>query len=260
MRNIDKYHYFKRLLFLLPKFIRYKIFNIKILKLYQTSTGNYYLPMFAFKDTIRNHIINNQIFDVKIYNLAKRFIKKNSIVIDAGANYGQLSILFSKQDPSVKVYAFEAYKYIYEILCKNIDLNNCNIKAFNCILGNTKIKKVFLSKSKLDANSTYGSNEIILEKYESNSDAVQAIQIDDLNIFEEVSFMKIDVQGYDLKVLEGAKKTILKNKMPIIIEYSSQYEKTFNYKFDDFRKILKKINYKIDHKIDDENYLIISET
>ena len=32
--------------------------------------------------------------------------------------------------------------------------------------------------------------------------------------------MKIDVQGYDLKVLKGAEKTIKKNKMPIIIEYS----------------------------------------
>ena len=31
--------------------------------------------------------------------------------------------------------------------------------------------------------------------------------------------MKIDVQGMDLKVLKGSKKTILKHKMPIIFEY-----------------------------------------
>ena len=260
MSNIDKYYYFKKLFFLLPKFIRFKIIKIKILGFYKTSTGNYYLPMFAFKDTIRNHIINNQIFDIKIYQIAKKYIKKNTIVIDAGANFGQMSILFSKHDPSIKVYAFEAYKFIYKILCKNIEANKCNVKPFNCVLGNSTEKKIYLTKSKLKLNSTYGSNEIVIESKKANSEEVEAIRIDDLNIVDKVSFMKIDVQGYDLKVLEGAKKTIIKNKMPIIIEYSRQYEKTFNYGFNDFQKLLKDLNYKINHKIDDENYLIISET
>ena len=116
--------------------------------------------MFAFKDTIRNHIINNQIFDIKIYQIAKKYIKKNTIVIDAGANFGQMSILFL-HDPSIKVYAF-VYKFIYKILCKNIEANKCNVKPFNCVLGNSTEKKIYLTKSKLKLNSTYGSNEIVI--------------------------------------------------------------------------------------------------
>ena len=98
----------KKLLFLLPRWLRFKIFNIKTLKLYKTKTGNYYLPFFAFRDVVRNTIIENQIFDHDVYEISKKFIKENSIVIDAGANYGQLSVLFSKVKPNVEVYAFEA--------------------------------------------------------------------------------------------------------------------------------------------------------
>ena len=55
----------KRYLYFLPRKLRLKIFNLKKLKLYKTSTGNYYLPQFAFKDLIRNEIIDNKIFDEK---------------------------------------------------------------------------------------------------------------------------------------------------------------------------------------------------
>ena len=86
----------KRYLYLLPRTIRLKIFNLKKIKLYKTTTGNYYLPQFALKDLIRNEIIDNKIFDKKVFEIATKYIKKNSIVLDVGANFGQLSVLFSK--------------------------------------------------------------------------------------------------------------------------------------------------------------------
>ena len=41
-----------------------------------------------------------------------------TIVLDLGANYGQMSILWSQQKPNVKVYAFEASTYVFKILKK----------------------------------------------------------------------------------------------------------------------------------------------
>ena len=94
------------------------IFNIKILKKYQTKTGQYYLPFFAFKDGIRNKIINNEITDEVVFKKVQDFIKPNSIVLDLGANFGQMSILWSKCKPDIEVYAFEASKYVFNILKK----------------------------------------------------------------------------------------------------------------------------------------------
>ena len=91
-----------------------KLFNIKKLKFYETKTGNYYLPKYAYKDIIRNSIINDAIFDDHIYQLSREYIKPNSIVLDLGSNFGQLGILFSKVQKNVDVYCFEASKYIFE--------------------------------------------------------------------------------------------------------------------------------------------------
>ena len=247
----------KKLLFLLPRWLRFKIFNIKTLKLYKTSTGNYFLPFFAFRDVVRNTIIDNKIFDNCVYEHSKKFIKENSIVIDAGANYGQLSILFSKVKPNVKVYAFEAYNYISKILSKNIKINNADVKVYNCILSDISKKNLIISESSLNEFNNYGSNFVKLNTNISSGNFVDSIKIDDLNIQQPISFMKIDVQGYDLKVLAGAEKTIKKNKMPIIVEYSEEFEKKFNYSFTEFLEILKRLNYKIEKKISEANYLIV---
>ena len=79
------------------------IWNIKILKKYKTKNGDYYLPFFAFKDGIRNRIINNEITDKLIFDKLKDFIKPDTIVLDLGANFGQMSILWSKCKPGVEV-------------------------------------------------------------------------------------------------------------------------------------------------------------
>ena len=247
----------KKLLFILPRWLRFKIFNIKFLKLYKTETGIYYLPFFAFRDVVRNTIIENKIFDNDVFERSKRYIKENSVVIDAGANYGQLSILFSKVKPNVHVYAFEAYKYISEILQKNVLINNSKVKVHNCVLSDESKKNLIISESILKEFNNYGSNFVDLKKKSNQGNLVDSVKIDDLNIQQEVSFMKIDVQGYDLKVLRGAEKTIKRNKMPIIIEYSKEFESKFNYKFSDFLEILKKINYKIEERISEANYLIV---
>ena len=82
-----KYWYF------LPKKFRYLIWNIKTIKKYNTYNGQYYLPAFAFQDKIRNKIINNEITDIKVFNKLKKFILPNTIVLDLGASFGQMSNL-----------------------------------------------------------------------------------------------------------------------------------------------------------------------
>ena len=249
----------KRYWYFLPKKIRFLIWNIKILKKYKTKNGDYYLPFFAFKDGIRNRIINNEITDKLIFDKLKDFIKPDTIVLDLGANFGQMSILQSKCKPGVEVYAFEASKYVFNILKKNIHINSANVKPVNALVGNETNKEQLIEKSFLKEYSTYGTNEIkkIQNSNKKNIDKIKAIKIDDLNFEKKISAMKIDVQGYDLDALKGSKKTILNYKMPIIFEYEEKFEKKFNYTFRDFENFINEINYKIETKIDEINYLIV---
>ena len=68
--------------------------------------------------------------------------------------------------------------------------------------------------------------------------------------------MKIDVEGWDLKVLEGSVKTIKQNQMPIIFEYAPEYQEKMNYSFDDYVNFFKNLNYKF-LTTKNNNFLVI---
>lgn len=242
------------------KLIKNKIMSLEITKIYNTKTGRYCLPLFSFQDIIKKQIINDKVWGEFVYNTSKDYIEENSIVIDAGANFGQLSVLFSKLKKNVTVYSFESSKFIFELLKKNAKLNNANIIPVHCVLGDISNKFYKIQKSDLTEFNSWGSNRVkILKNNISNikSENVKAIKIDDFNFKKKISFLKIDVQGYDLKVLIGSKKTIMKHRMPIMFEYEVDFEKYFNYNFDSFEKFIKEINYKISKNFDNKNFLIL---
>ena len=214
----------KRYWYFLPKKIRFLIWNIKILKKYKTKNGDYYLPFFAFKDGIRNRIINNEITDKLIFDKLKDLIKPDTIVLDLGANFGQMSILWSKCKPGVEVHEVG--------------------------LGNISTTLHFV-----DSEDNCG-NAHIVNKKKKHSYEIEVRKLDDEHL-QECNLIKIDVQGYDLDALKGSKKTILNHKMPIIFEYEEKFEKEFNYTFRDFENFINEINYKIETKIDEINYLIV---
>jgi len=244
------------------KKIRDKISSLETLKLYKTKTGNYYMPFFSYQDIIKKDIKNGKIWGEFVYNISQDYIEDNTIVLDAGANFGQLSILFSKLKKDVIVYSFEASKFIFKILQKNIDINNANVKAINCILGNEGNRIYQIKKNDLSEFSSWGSNSVKIvdkKKTKFKTEEVQAIKIDDLKFDKKISFFKIDVQGYDLNVLKGAKNTILKHKMPIMFEYEKDFENEFNYSFKDFENFIDEIDYKIFKNIDGKNFLIKSK-
>tara|TARA_B100000900_G_scaffold381236_1_gene367532 strand:- start:435 stop:1271 length:837 start_codon:yes stop_codon:yes gene_type:complete len=231
------------------------VWNLKIYKLYETKNGKYYLPVFAFEDIICNQIKNNRIYQSKIVDLAKQYVEENTAVLDVGSNFGQLTIEFSKLKKNVLVYSFEAQEFVFKLLKKNININKCNAKSFYNLVGNES-KTVKVKSTELDRFSTWGSNNIIITDDDKKFNYIKAIKIDDLNIKEKISFMKIDVQGKDLEVLKGAKQTILKNKMPILFEYEELFENVYGYKFKDFENFIDKINYKIQIK-SGPDYLIL---
>jgi len=222
-----------------------KSVHSKKLKKFNTVTGIYFLPKFAYQDVIRREIIKNRIFDKDVFDLSKKFIKPNSIVIDAGANYGQMSILFAKLYKNVDVYSFEASKYIYDILCKNVKQNSKNIIPVNCILSDINSKK-FIEHPKISSVGTYGAlNLQILKKIitERGHEVIEK-RIDDFKFNKKISLMKIDVQGWDLKVLKGSINTINMHRMPIIFEYEKQFENQMNNDLQDYVNFFNKLNYK----------------
>lgn len=228
------------------------------LDLVETATGRYYLPSHAKNDVIANSIKSNQIFDINIVETAKLFITPGSIVLDVGANYGQMSIIFSKLvGLHGSIYSFEANSFVYEILQKNIVANDVkNIKPIYGAVYNESNKELNFPTPDLKRFGTYGSYGIDYLNKSENKKSVSTIKIDDIYFDKAVSFMKIDVQGGDLFVMEGAIETIKRFRMPIIFEFEYQFQDELNLNFQEYIDFVNKIDYKFTRVIDGYNYLI----
>ena len=232
----------------------------KNLTLYRTATGNYYLPADAHKDIVANTIKNGQIFEEDVINLASKYIKPGNTVLDVGANFGQMSILFSNMvGDTGKVHSFDADDWVFEIFNKNIEANSKTgiiISHFGAV-HNVAGEILIFPDQDFEEFGTYGSYGIDYTAKKGRE--VKTITIDSLDIQEPVSFMKIDIQGGDLQAMQGAFKTIKKNQMPILFEYEYQFEERYNLCFQDYVDFVQSINYKFHKVINGHNFLILPD-
>lgn len=228
------------------------------LDFFDTPLGKYYLPGNAPRDIVAAHIKKGVCFEKEVFEECAKYIKPGTVFLDIGANYGQMSILLSRQMKNATIYAFEAEPFVFSILEKNIKANGCdNIKAIYGAVHNKGGEELFFPEPDFQRFDSYGSYGIDVNA--SAGRKVKSIAIDDLNIEEKISCMKIDIQGSDLFALQGAKETILKNKMPIIFEFEQQFQNEFNTSFDDYVDYIKSVGYSFSKIILDINYLVTPE-
>lgn len=226
------------------------------LSLHHTATGAYYLPSDARKDIIAKAIRNNKIFDEKIYEVAKIYIRPGSAVLDVGSNFGQMAVLFSKlTGENGLVHAFEADDFVFSILVKNALENSKNITTHFYAVHNKSHEILYFPVQDFKRFNTYGSYGI--DYVHGKGRPIETLAIDDLAIDRPISFMKIDVQGGDLFALQGALETIKRNRMPIIFEYEYLFEDELNLSFQEYVDFVSSIDYHFEKVIYGQNYLIL---
>lgn len=147
----------------------------------------------------------------------KKLVPNPDIVVDVGANIGQETIYYS--DWAKHVYSFEPCTSTYEILEKNINQNN--------------IKNVTLSKFGLSSEATEGFLRLIngndgmafvTNEKSSKTEDIELIRFDDFPIKEgKIDFVKIDVEGLEMKVLQGMTKTIAEHSPTFQIELKDKW-------------------------------------
>lgn len=148
-----------------------------------------------------------------------RIVKKNEVAIDIGANKGLYSYkmcrLFSK------VYAFEINDDLTEDLA---DYNPGNIEIINKGLssseGNVTLYIPVLNGLPLTGWASLAPNNCP-ETQEHIEKQVEICTLDTFRI-RRVSFIKIDVEGHEMEVLEGAVQTLTSNRPVVLVEIKQQ--------------------------------------
>ena len=151
-------------------------------------------------------------------------------ILDIGANIGQFATEVTKVFPEAQIYSFEPIKDVYERLIDNIKENK-RIRAFNSALGNINGRTRIFRDGYSASSSLLEMANLHKEAFPfSGSISNQIINIkrlDDMVELERLKLnpeimIKIDVQGYEEKVVEGGMNTIKKAK--VVITEVSFYE------------------------------------
>lgn len=154
-------------------------------------------------------------------NTLKTFCSSGTLFLDCGAAYGLYSSHIVKMDERVKVFAFEP-----DPSCINYlrDLNKKKNNSFTieeCALGNeNKNIKLFTCSENIGENSVYQSavhDSYVTVKLRTLDNWL----VDSYSGPLQTVIIKIDVQGAEVEVLQGARKLLSKFKNVLILfEYS----------------------------------------
>ena len=201
-------------------------------KYYDASYDNY---NYKTNCTSFQYYINNGLSQPYLRELK---IIKDYLANNAGAHIGTVSIPLS--NIYNQVLAFEPVKENYDLLEINIKLNNIeNISTANLGLSNKNTTAVLTQH---DNNSgSYYMKEI----ENTNNEGFNIIKLDEFTFNISVDFIKIDTEGSELYVLEGAYNTIVKYKPMIQIETNHCSNKFFDYDKQEIFNFMNKLNYKI---------------
>jgi FkbM family methyltransferase len=156
-------------------------------------------------------------------NLLGQIITPGMCVLDIGAFIGTHTLAFSEfVGPQGNVYSFEPRKEIYAILAENISLNNLkNVTSLNIGLAE---KEDVLSLQSLDISQGINFGGLALDSNDgsliTNTYQVRISTIDSLDI-KKLDVIKLDVEGMERRVLDGAIKTVLRDRPVIFCECNS---------------------------------------
>jgi FkbM family methyltransferase len=147
--------------------------------------------------------------------LFSNLVKPGDFAIDAGANIGVHSVFFARQvtDAGV-VLAFEPQEHVFQALCANVFLNSLiNVKPYRIALGAKpgSIEVPYMDPRRLN---NFGNC-----KLGGQGTMTPMATIDSFDL-PRCDFLKIDVEGMELEVIKGAKRTIEKFHPIIYAEVS----------------------------------------
>ena len=174
------------------------------------------------RDSIDRQIFFDGYYEEAQTKILIETIKRHKIehFIDVGANIGVYSLIVAKNFPNIKIDAFEPHNGAFDRMKENILENNFSkiIEHHNLALSNENKEGYLL------ANSRYGEYQSGGAKVNTKGEMkISQVRGDDLiKDTDNIIAIKIDVEGFELSVLQGIENLIKNNKVFLQIEIFDQ--------------------------------------
>lgn len=153
------------------------------------------------------------------YLLSKLPANKKLVLFDVGANIGSYTrLMLQVAGNKNTIYSFEPSKFSFAKLKKNI--SGENIHFFNLGFGDKKEKTKLYFDQRASALASVTKRR--LDHFHISTEFTESINLDTLDSFcsknkiDRIHFLKIDAEGYEYKILQGAKDLLKKSAVDYI--------------------------------------------
>lgn len=181
-------------------------------------------------------------------------------VLDIGANVGIFSLNLYMGNTEAIFHLFEPIPTTYKLLKKNAALNNVNderYRPYNVGMSDKKGSFKFYVPASCEAASLVMNDDTFYRKKAdefgnyTGSEEIDTVEckVDTVDEFvtengiDSIRFIKIDVEGNEKFVLEGAKETLKKHKPLVYCELLRKHAKRFGYHPNDVINYMKELGY-----------------
>ena len=166
------------------------------------------------------------------------YLDKDETFVDIGSNQGNYTLV-SSCIVGCRTIAVEPVTSTFNRLKMNLNLNN---------IDNVVLRKVGISNQngKLMISNNKGEiNKVVENKVDNHVEIIDVITLDKL-LFEEnnISMIKIDVEGYEKQVLSGGLKSLANNNLNVVQIELNNSNKSYGYDENETISLLKSLGFK----------------
>lgn len=204
------------------------------------SNHEYLVSNIQFKERKIKFAINNPLDLIQKYHFGGLFweerelaelakaIKPGAVIVDVGSHIGNHAIFYEKFLQPKKLILIEPNEDSIKLLQKNLEINNISLQDITLYQAAIGAKKGFARLSQQNQNTGASSIKI------NNSGDIEVFPLDEL-IQEKIDFIKIDVEGMEFDVLDGAKNIIKLYQPKIYIEIKKENIERFKSYIEDLK-------------------------
>jgi FkbM family methyltransferase len=196
-------------------------------------------------DNLSQNLLQGKEWEPHISRLFEKLLRPGDCIVDAGASFGFHAIHSARVvGRQGRVYAFEPQRPVFELLTANCILNRCQqVRAFHTALSH---QQGIVRLSAVDYGME-GVNlgDVHIGPVEGGGEIVRSAPLDSIPIRERIRLIKIDVQGAERFVLEGARKRIDTDRPFLLVEFEEHCLQRFGYNSQTLFELIRSLGYEI---------------